>query len=212
MTIADAAAQIIEQIDAYREYARLFIFLTLAACGFGLPISKDAFLLASGMISGLGSEASWQQASLMWGICFSGTLIGDCIMFGEGRLLAKIPDKIPFISRVLTKERLAKIQAAFAKLGIMLLVVARFTPVIRGPIYIFCGFCGKMFFAKFLAANGVLTLVYCGIWVFFGHWCAKQSADLSDMTGIIIAACLSIAALALISALGIHAARKLARS
>lgn len=153
----------------------LAVFLILAGCGFGLPISKDAFLFAVGVISGMtGSE----QAA--FGICLAGTVAGDAIMYGEGRYFGPKVQRLPVIRRLLTPRRFAMLQRLYRRFGRWMIVFARFTPMARGPVYIFSGMTRRIAFADFMLLDTGITAIYVMIWIALGSLLGSNLETATD--------------------------------
>ncbi len=161
---------LVELIRSYGDAGFIVVFLILCICGLGLPVSKDGLLLSAGVVAGIYSDNhAW---ALIQGLtlCFLGVIIGDSIMFAEGRVFGPKIQRIWPISRILTPKRFAKIQKYYRRYGLSMLLVGRFTPVIRGPIYIFCGMSRRISYLKFLLINSISSGVYTAILVLAGAY------------------------------------------
>ena len=164
----------IQFITAYQDYTYGVILIILLASGAGLPLSKDAFLIASGIIAGIIQRENHHALTVMLIICITGVILGDCIMFYLGRTLGfRIQRYWPF-SRIITPKRFAKLRKYYKHYGIWFIVIARFVPVIRMPLYVFCGMTRKIKFRIFVLINGSVSVVYTSIWVLLGYFFAFQ--------------------------------------
>lgn len=186
----------IQLISTHQDYCFVIILLILIASGAGFPLSKDAFLIATGVIAALMQSANHYAIEQMLIICIVGVIIGDCIMFYLGRMLSyKIQHIWPF-SKMLTPKRFAKLRKYYKHYGIWFILIARFTPIIRIPLYLFCGMSRKIKISLFMLINGIATTFYTSIWVMLGFICASQrELILSYITQIQILFALIVASL-----------------
>lgn len=163
-----SAADWIEFIRSWEEAGYLIIFLILCCCGLGIPISKDAVLFAAGVVAGISNDSPEASMFTAFTLCFTGVVIGDCIMYAEGRFFGPGIQKIRPIKYILTPKRFALLQKCYRRYGIGMILFARFVPVSRGPVYIFCGMTRRISFSKFLIVNSAATLVYTAMWILIG--------------------------------------------
>ncbi len=161
-------------ITEYQDYSYGVILIILLASGAGLPLSKDALLIASGIIAGIIAPYNENALTLMLLSCIFGVTAGDCIMFYLGRMLSfRIQRYWPF-SRIITPKRFAALRKYYRMYGLWFIVIARFIPVIRIPLYIFCGMTRKIKIGFFILINGAVSVIYTVIWVGLGYICTRN--------------------------------------
>jgi membrane protein DedA with SNARE-associated domain len=163
-----SVADWIEFIRSWEDTGYVIIFVILCFCGLGLPVSKDAVLFAAGVVAGISDAAPNVSMLIAFVLCFFGVVIGDCIMYAEGRFLGPGVQKIRPVKYILTPKRFALLQKYYKRYGFGMIIFARFVPVSRGPIYIFCGMTRRIHFSKFLLINSAATFIYTGMWIIIG--------------------------------------------
>ncbi len=141
------------------------VFGVLVACGLGLPLPEDVSLITGGYLAYRG-QASFP---VMLGVGFAGILLGDSIVFYLGRRSRGAVDKLPrLLRRVLTPERLEKVEGQFARRGPIMVVVARFLPGIRAATFFVAG-SAQMSYFRFIIYDGVAALVSAPLFVWIGY-------------------------------------------
>lgn len=135
----------------------------LFACGLGFPLPEDVALITGGYLAHKG------QASLGWmmAVGFGGILAGDSIIFWLGRL-GRRAEGIRLLRRHLTPERIAKVEAQFARRGPVVVAIARFLPGIRAATYFVAGG-ARMPYGRFLLYDGIAALLSAPVFVFLGY-------------------------------------------
>jgi membrane protein DedA with SNARE-associated domain len=186
-----------------------FVFVVLVLCGFGLPMPEDLILVTGGVCAWLASDL--QQASLgvmlrdsglltMIGVGLAGILVGDSVIFLAGRKLGSRVAEIPALRRVVTPEKLERVERLFRKRGVVVVLIARFLPGLRAPTYFTAGH-SRMPFWEFLLFDGVAALVSAPLWVCLGYWFGSDLQHAAQMAGrfghyILAGALVVVAALA----------------
>jgi membrane protein DedA with SNARE-associated domain len=152
-------------------------FFLLLLCGIGLPLPEDIVLIVAGMLAQDDGRYWVLTAVLM----FFGVLAGDSTIFLLGRRYG---------ARLLAWERThylfpphkqARVQRLFDRHGSIVLLIARFMPGLRAPIFSSAG-AMKVRYLKFLAFDGAAALVSVPVFVWFGHWLwAKFDDDIHQL-------------------------------
>lgn len=140
-------------------------FLILLLCGVGLPIPEDIVLVVAGMLAQDDGRSWIATATLM----YVGVLAGDSIMFLLGRRFGARLLAWEMTHNLFPPKKQARVQRLFARHGHIVLLVARFLPGLRAPIYSTAG-AMHVSFLKFLFYDGVAALVSAPVFVWFGHW------------------------------------------
>ncbi|PJZ50156.1 DedA family protein [Leptospira saintgironsiae] len=159
------------------EFSYLAIFSTLILCGFGLPIPEDISLVSGGVLAGLG----YANEHVMFGVGMAGVLVGDGSVFLLGRVFGEKVLQIPFIAKFLTPERFSKVQEKFSQYGNWVVFMARFMPGLRMPIYLTAGTSDRISFFRFLFLDMFAAGISVPIWVYLGHYGAKNLDQLSHL-------------------------------
>lgn len=188
--------QFIIWINDWGNYSYLFMFLILVSCGFGVPISKDGLLIAAGIISGVNETNPINSFTIMLICCICGVVCGDDVMYLMGRTFGPRIQKFKNIRKIFSAKRFASIQKLFKKYGIGLIVIARFVPMIRGPIYVFCGMTRKVSLLAFTIINTASTIIYSSLLMTVGFLCAKNRNSLIEFLNNYKTALLYLIALA----------------
>ncbi|AKU90905.1 DedA protein [Vulgatibacter incomptus] len=117
------------------------------------------------------------QASLvvMMLVGFAGILAGDSLVFLLGRMGRRAQGRMTkgLLARHLTPERIAKVEAQFAKRGPMMVMIARFLPGVRAATFFVAGG-AQMSYWRFLVYDGLAALLSAPLFVLAGHHFGKQ--------------------------------------
>ncbi|MCK9537515.1 DedA family protein [Dokdonella sp.] len=175
----------------------LAVFVVLLICGFGVPVPEDVTLIAGGIIAGLG----YADVRIMAGVGLAGVLMGDASMFLIGRHLGARALRRPWVARLLTPRRYAKVQAKFDRYGNRLMFIARFLPGLRAAVFLTAGMTRRVSFPRFLALDGLAALISVPVWIALGYYGAENHAWLltwmrRGQGGLAVAALLLVIAIA----------------
>lgn len=144
--------------------AYALIFAVLVACGVGLPLPEDVSLVLGGFLAHLGAA----RLPVMMAVGFLGILSGDTLIFMAGRRVgSSIESRRGFLSRVVTPEKRAKVQALFARNGEKIVLIARFLPGVRAVTYFTAGSAG-MSYGRFIVWDAVAALGSAPLFVYLG--------------------------------------------
>lgn len=154
---------ILDFIQANIDYAPYAFFGILLLAGFNLPISEDIMLLTGALMAIKNPELKYE---LFAGI-YLGAYASDLISYSfMGRYLGQKIFQIKFFSKMITDEKLEKVNGFYAKYGIMTLIVGRFIPFgVRNALFITAGL-GKMNAWKFAISD----FIACTISSIFFFW------------------------------------------
>ncbi|MGH8506502.1 MAG: DedA family protein [Stenotrophobium sp.] len=157
-------------VRLFTEYDYLSVFLVLLLCGVGLPVPEDIVLLAGGVISELG----YANVHVMFGVCMAGVLLGDWAMFMMGRHFGERVMTWRWVACLITPRRRLQVQQKFDRYGNRLLLIARFLPGLRAPIFIVAGWSRRVSPLKFILLDGIAALVSVPFWVYLGDYGADN--------------------------------------
>ncbi|ABC82121.1 DedA family protein [Anaeromyxobacter dehalogenans] len=156
----------------------VFVFAVLVLCGFGLPMPEDVILVTGGVLAWLASDLESASIAAMVrddGLLFmvavglAGILAGDSVIFLAGRKFgARVADFRP-LRRMITPEKLEKVEKLMRRRGNVVVVVARYLPGIRMPTYFTAGH-ARMPYWEFLLFDGAAALVSAPLWVCLGFY------------------------------------------
>ncbi len=159
-----------EFILAHGSY--LAIIAVLALTGVGLPLPEEVPTVAAGVLSS--ASVGKLDPTLAFMACLVGALLGDCIMYGIGRLLGTTYlRRHPRFARIMHEEREKQMEELIRSHGLKVFLVARFLVGVRSPIYLAAGVM-RVKFRKFLAIDAICATLVVGtfFWLshFFGEW------------------------------------------
>jgi membrane protein DedA with SNARE-associated domain len=147
-------------------------FLLLLLCGLGLPLPEDIVLIVAGMLAQDEGRSWISTACLM----YLGVMMGDSIIFLFGRILGQRLLAWEFTHHLFPPRKQAKVSHLFERYGAVVLLIARFLPGLRAPIFSSAG-AMRMGFIKFLLADGVAALLSVPVFVWLGHWLWEKFDD-----------------------------------
>lgn len=152
-------------------------FILLLLCGLGLPIPEDIVLVVAGMLAQDDGRYWIPTAILMYG----GVLGGDSTIFLLGRHYGARLLAWEGTHNIFPPRKQATVQRLFDRHGSIVLLIARFLPGLRAPIFSSAG-AMKVSYLKFLSYDGLAALVSVPAFVWFGHWLwAKFDDDIHQL-------------------------------
>ena len=154
------------------------IFSLLLLCGFGLPMPEDIVLVSGGVLAWLASDLEDvtfggmihdRGLVLMVMVGLAGILAGDSIIFLAGRRFGhRLADFRP-LRRIITPEKLQRVEKRIRTRGNVVVMFARFLPGLRAPTYFTVGH-ARMPMWEFLLFDGAAAMVSAPLWVCIGFW------------------------------------------
>ncbi len=155
-----------------------FVFAILLLCGFGFPMPEDVVLVTGGVLAWLASPIEDLSFSAMVhdhgflamvGVGLAGILAGDSVIYWLGRGLGAHVAEHRILRRVVTPEKLERVETLLRRRGKVVVIVARYLPGLRAPTYFTVGH-SRLPYWKFLVFDGVAALVSAPLWVALGFW------------------------------------------
>jgi len=146
------------------QFPYLGIFMLLILGGIGLPFPEDATLILSGALI----ANNVVRALPAFFVVYSGLLLTDFFLYAVGK---KYGSKIVTHKRfhkIISPERLLKLEDAFAKWGVLLILVGRHVIVLRSQLMLVSGVM-RMSPLKFLMADSVSSLFTIAFWGGVGY-------------------------------------------
>ncbi len=155
-----------------------FVFCVLLLCGFGFPMPEDVILVTGGVLAWLASPLdvpTWhgmlRDRGLleMMAVGLAGIVAGDSVIYWAGRRFGRrVADVWPF-RRVVTPEKLERVERLLRTRGNIVVVIARFLPGLRAPTYFTVGH-SRLPYWEFALFDGAAALVSAPLWVGLGFW------------------------------------------
>jgi len=136
----------------------------LMAAGVGVPIPEDVTLVTGGVLAHQG----FTHLGLTMAVGYVGVVLGDVLVFRLGRKLGPRIYTHPRFGRLFTPERRRKIEAHFAKHGVLTVIIGRHTPALRAPTFLVAG-STRMRWSTFLVADALSALVTAPLVVWLGY-------------------------------------------
>ncbi len=130
-------------------------------------ISEDLTCLTAGTLVSQG-KMSFLLAVFA---CSFGIFIGDILLFWTGRIFGRKALKIKFIARMFSENAILKSSLLLEKYGMLAVLLSRFTPGLRLPLYLMTGILKTNFWKFtifFLVATILWTPIIVGVPAFFG--------------------------------------------
>lgn len=155
-----------------------FVFGILLLCGFGLPMPEDIVLVTGGVLAWLASPleevslaAMSRDRGLIVMICvgLAGILAGDSVIYWVGRALGSHVAEHRLLRRIVTPEKLERVESLLRRRGKIVVVVARYLPGLRAPTYFTVGH-SRLPYWQFVLFDGLAALVSAPLWVCLGFW------------------------------------------
>lgn len=154
------------------------VFTLLLFCGFGLPMPEDVILVTGGVLAWLSSPIEDVTFTSMVHddgflamvlIGLTGILAGDSVIYWLGRGLGAHVAEHRLLRRIVTPDKLERVETLLRRRGKIVVIVARYLPGLRAPTYFTVGH-SRLPYWKFLAFDGLAALVSAPLWVALGFW------------------------------------------
>ncbi len=152
-------------------------FILLLLCGIGLPIPEDIILVVAGMLA-QDDGRSWIPTAVLM---YFAVLAGDSIIFFLGRRYGSRLLAWQGTHHLFPPPKQARVQRLFDRYGSVVLLIARFLPGLRAPIFSSAG-AMNVRYLKFISLDGLAAIVSVPFFVWFGHWLwAKFDDDIQKL-------------------------------
>ncbi len=162
--------------DFLETWGYVGIFLGIVLTGVPMiPMPEELPVIVGGALAGTNPEIHWW---LMLPICIIAVIIGDGMLYTLGRFWGPRLVEYAWVKkRLLPPERLERIKHNFQVHGIKILLFARLTPGIRGPVFFTAGLT-RLSMARFVLADGLYAVPGVSLLFFLGYWFAGSIVDL----------------------------------
>jgi membrane protein DedA with SNARE-associated domain len=154
----------------------LVAFASLVAAGFGAPIPEELPTIGAGIW--VGSHPDFGPLRwLILPVCFLGVLISDLMLYGIGRFCGPRLLQRRWVQRMISPRTWERIEQNYHRYGIKALLMVRWLPAIRSPMFIIAGIM-RLSFARFALADGVALVFGHGALFFLAYWLGDQSMEI----------------------------------
>jgi membrane-associated protein len=143
-------------------YLGLFILLILGTLGF--PFPEDGILLLSGFLAAQGYIKLFPAFLAV----YCGLLMTDFFLYSVGKKYGRSLVEHKRFRKIVTAERLSKLERKFQKWGILVVFFGRHLLALRAQIFLVAGVM-RMPWKKFLLADGTSALFTITLWGGLGY-------------------------------------------
>jgi membrane protein DedA with SNARE-associated domain len=143
-------------------YLGLFILLILGTLG--LPFPEDGILLLSGFLTA--HQLTKPLPAFL--VIYSGLLTTDFLLYSVGKKYGRRIVEHKRFQRIITNDRLAKLEEKFKKWGALVVFFGRHLLGLRAQIFLVAGVM-KMSWKKFLIADATSALLTITLWGGLGY-------------------------------------------
>jgi membrane protein DedA with SNARE-associated domain len=153
-----------------------FAFASLVAAGFGLPIPEELPTIGAGIWVASNPElAPWSWFILP--VCFVGILISDVCLYGIGRLWGTRLLELRWAARLMPPGRREHIQANYQRFGVKVLLMSRWFPGIRSPMFIVAGTM-RLTLYRFIVADAIAAAIGHSALFFLAYYFGDKVMDI----------------------------------
>ena len=155
-----------------RNWSYVGIFLGIVLTGVPMvPMPEELPVIIGGLLAGTREEIHWW---IMLPACIVAVIIGDGMLYSLGRLWGPRLVEYGWVKkRLMPPERLERIKHNFQVHGIKILLFARLTPGIRGPVFFTAGLT-RLSMARFVLADGIYAIPGVSLLFFLGYWFGER--------------------------------------
>ncbi len=153
-----------------------FIALVMAGCGF--PIPEELPTIGAGIWVASHPELG-ELRWLILPVCYVGVLISDIILYGFGRWSGRRLLDRPWVKRIIPQEKWEETEKNYDRYGVKVLLLIRWVPAIRSPMFISAGIM-RLPFARFILADLVALMFGHGLLFFLAYWFGDSFKELIE--------------------------------
>jgi membrane protein DedA with SNARE-associated domain len=152
-------------------------FFLLLLCGVGLPLPEDLVLIVAGMLA-QDDHRSWMPVAMLM---YFGVIAGDSIIFYLGHRFGTRLLAWQGTHHLFPPKKQARVQRLFDRYGSIVLLIGRFLPGLRAPIFSSAG-AMQVPYVKFVVYDGLAALLSVPVFVWFGDFLwAKFDDDIQKL-------------------------------
>jgi membrane protein DedA with SNARE-associated domain len=154
----------IETIPFIEHFPYLGLFILLILGTLGLPFPEDGILLLGGFLTG--QEVIRPLPTFL--IVYSGLLMTDFLLYSAGKRYGRRIVEHKRFQKILTSDRLAKLENKFRKWGPLVVFFGRHLLGLRAQIFLVAGVM-RMSWKKFLMVDAASALLTIALWGGLGY-------------------------------------------
>jgi membrane protein DedA with SNARE-associated domain len=154
----------IETIPLIEHFPYLGLFILLILGTLGLPFPEDGILLLGGFLT----AQEFIRPLPTFLIIYSGLLMTDFLLYSVGRKYGRRLVEHKRFQRIITQERLTKLEGKFKKWGALVVFFGRHLLGLRAQIFLVAG-AMRMSWKKFLIVDGTSILLTITSWGGLGY-------------------------------------------
>jgi len=154
----------------------LTAFGLLVIAGIGLPPPEELPTVGAGIWVASNPElgpARW----LILPVCFAGVLISDVMLYSIGRFWGPRLLEYRWVKRIVPPEKREKIERNFHERGVKLLLLVRWMPGIRSPMFVTAGIM-RLPVIRFVIADGIAAFIGHSLLFFLAWWFGESLRQL----------------------------------
>jgi membrane protein DedA with SNARE-associated domain len=154
----------------------IIAFVSLVAAGVGAPIPEELPVIGAG----IWVASSPELGVLRWlilPVCFVGILISDVLLYGIGRLWGTRLLEHRWLARLMPPGRREQIESNFHRYGLRILLMVRWLPGIRSPMFVTAGTM-RLPLHRFIIADAIAAVAGHSLLFFLAYWFGDQFKDI----------------------------------
>ncbi|MGM0418489.1 MAG: DedA family protein [Thermodesulfobacteriota bacterium] len=156
-------------------FTYLSIAFLLIGRGIGVPAPEDLTLITAGFLC----AKEICELELMIPLAWISVIAADCLSFGCGALFRTHHHKLPVIKLMFTRKRLYRAEKFYLENGIAGILLARFLPGLKTPLFFTAG-AARFSFLKFLIIDTITSIISVSVVISAGFYLSKQLYKLKD--------------------------------
>jgi membrane-associated protein len=138
---------LVEWIIQHAHLAHWYIFGAIILAGLNIPVSADAMVIISALLA---STVIPENTLFLFLSIFLGCYLSAMVSYWLGRLLGDKLAHFRWFAKILSKERLNRINTFYERHGFLTLLIGRFIPFgVRNGIFMTTGL-SRLHFGKFI--------------------------------------------------------------
>jgi membrane protein DedA with SNARE-associated domain len=153
-------------------------FASLVAAGVGAPIPEEIPVIGAGIWVASNPELGVLRW-LILPVCFVGILISDVLLYGIGRLWGTRLLEHRFFARLMPPGRREQIEHNFHLYGLRILLMVRWLPGIRSPMFVTAGTM-RLPLYRFIIADAIAAVAGHSLLFFLAYWFGDQFKTLVE--------------------------------
>ena len=154
----------------------IIAFASLVAAGIGAPIPEELPVIGAGIWVASNPELGVLRWIIL-PVCFAGILISDVLLYGIGRLWGTRLLEHRWLACLMPPGRREQIESNFHRYGLRILLMVRWLPGIRSPMFVTAGTM-RLPLHRFVIADAIAAVIGHSLLFFLAYWFGDQFRDL----------------------------------